>query len=195
MDSTKLRRTFHYPSENSEDDDNPREIDEEGQYIRGHKGGSSVINAVVEQEKYIAKLRRENEEKNDQYERILFVIPIISMMTYWPALLTAPALQPKIISLFCITSLAATSYILLFLPNGKPQLEGSKPPIGHSDDEPSPVEKHLGYLNAGLSFLIALNAGIWYGKKGVHDGFWVLCLLPGCKFANEAIGVRLMALN
>ena len=68
MDSTKLRRTFHYPSENSEDDDNPREIDEEGQYIRGHKGGSSVINAVVEQEKYIAKLRRENEEKNDQYE-------------------------------------------------------------------------------------------------------------------------------
>ena len=31
MAATRLRKTFHYPADDSEDDDTPRDLDEEGE--------------------------------------------------------------------------------------------------------------------------------------------------------------------
>ena len=45
----------------------------------------------------------------------------------------------------------------------------------------SPVNQYLPYLNSVLSAVIALNALTVSSKKGVHDGFWLLCLVPACK--------------
>lgn len=101
-------------------------------------------------------------------------------MSFIPAISFFGNLQAKFISLLGITSLIATTYNLLFLPNEKSQSTNRQrlgPPCA---PEPGPVEKYLLYLNSGLSFLIALNALHIQPKRGVHDGFWILCLLPAC---------------
>lgn len=51
MATTRLRKTFRYPTD---DDDIPKDLDEE------------------EQEKLIAKLRAENDERNEEYKVGLF---------------------------------------------------------------------------------------------------------------------------
>ncbi|MCJ1383074.1 hypothetical protein MMC17_006187 [Xylographa soralifera] len=49
MATTKLRKSFKFPVDNSDSDDTPEALDEE------------------EQEKLIAKMRAENQERNDEY--------------------------------------------------------------------------------------------------------------------------------
>ena len=87
-------------------------------------------------------------------------------------------LQVKLISILSMTSLVATAYILIFIPNSRPV--SSKKPMGHrqSSQELGPVKKYIEYLNGGLSALIALNAVGLRDKRGVHEGFWLLCFLP-----------------
>ena len=34
MATARLRKTFHYPADNSDDDDTPRDLDEEGIQVR-----------------------------------------------------------------------------------------------------------------------------------------------------------------
>ncbi|MCJ1255729.1 hypothetical protein MMC24_003546 [Lignoscripta atroalba] len=163
MASTRLRKTFHYPADTSDEDDTPRELDEE------------------EQEKLIAKMRRENDERNEQYMRIFLAIPLVSIISYAPALLTSRSLQAKFICLLSITSHLSTAYILLFIPNKKlpPGDRRQQPKL--FAPEPGPINKYLSSLNAGLSLLIAMSAITFRGRSGVHEGFWVLCLLPGRK--------------
>ena len=51
----------------------------------------------------------------------------------------------------------------------------------HLEPVPGPLHQYLSYLNAGLSLLLGLYAIGFRGRNGVHDGFWMLCLLPGRK--------------
>ena len=56
----------------------------------------------------------------------------------------------------------------------------------------SPIHQYLPYLNGALTSLIALNTLTISSKKGVHDGFWLLCLLPACKFHLVFINVEIL---
>ena len=38
MATARLRKTFHYPADNSDDDDTPRDLDEEGIQVREYIG-------------------------------------------------------------------------------------------------------------------------------------------------------------
>ena len=65
MAITRLRKTFHYAADNSDEDDTPLELDEEGKF-----SATSCIFPLLkgeEQEQLIEKLRQENEEKNAEY--------------------------------------------------------------------------------------------------------------------------------
>ncbi|KAI4127147.1 MAG: hypothetical protein LQ347_004717 [Umbilicaria vellea] len=174
MASTRVRKAFRYPADNSDEDDEPIELDEE------------------EQEKLIAKLRYENEERNDQYMRFFLAIPTTSVMTFFPAILTSRSLQAKFVSILAITSLLSTAYMLVFISNRRSQDHKRKRPMRYLEPETGPVHRYLGYLNAGLSLLLSLYAIGFRGRKGVHDGFWILCLLPGLVFCIVVIARRVM---
>ena len=50
------------------------------------------------------------------------------------------------------------------------------PQLGEAS--PGPIQRYIDYLNGGLSCLICLNALTLRGREGVHEGFWLLCILP-----------------
>jgi len=77
-----------------------------------------------------------------------------------------------------MTSLIATAYILVFIPATRPESSRSAKPTHQPQTELGPIKQYITYLNAGLSFFITLNAIAFKDKKGVHEGFWVLLLLP-----------------
>ena len=89
-------------------------------------------------------------------------------------------LQVKLISLLSMTSLIATAYILVFVPNTRaesPERAKSRREVMSKPGQ-GPVHKYIGHLNGGLSLLIALNAMSFNDKQGVQEGFCLLCLLP-----------------
>lgn len=66
MATTRLRKTFQYPADNSDEDEAPRDMDEEGKWKQDGKQAS--IDERLEQEKLIKKLREEDEERNKEYK-------------------------------------------------------------------------------------------------------------------------------
>ncbi|KAL6715082.1 hypothetical protein ACLMJK_007343 [Lecanora helva] len=184
MATTRLRKTFKYPTDSSDEDNLPNDMDEEGRLVPGRNCNFAMelTDMAVEQEKLIQRLQAEDDERNEEYKRFFFAIPSISATSYLPTLIRPSLLSAKLISLLSMTSLIATAYILIFIPNTRPdksrrQLSGHKIEL-----KAGPIQQHLGYLNGGLSLLIALNALAFKDKGGVHDGFWLLCLLPLGKF-------------
>jgi hypothetical protein len=95
-------------------------------------------------------------------------------------------IQAKLLSLLSMTSLIATAYILVFVRNTKPQWSKGAKPKHQSQADLGPIKKYIAQLNAGLSFFISLNALAFKDKKGVHEGFWVLLLLPLGKIMKPA---------
>lgn len=110
-------------------------------------------------------------------QRLFLTIPFASAMTFLPAVFISPLYQVKFICFLCVSSLLATAYILLFVPNEKP---GRNTPTRKPIFEPArgPVAQCLPHLNGALSLLLAVNALNWRGRRSVHQGFWILCLLP-----------------
>ncbi|MCJ1238731.1 hypothetical protein MMC14_006722 [Varicellaria rhodocarpa] len=174
MATAKLRKTFRYPSVDSDEDETPQALDEE------------------EQEKLIQKLRVETEERNEEYMRMFLAIPVCSIVAYVPSLLMFSSLQAKFLSILSITSLVSTAYMLFFIPNVRLNTSRRKRRNLQIEPEPSMIDQYLGYLNGGLSFLIALNAWTIQEKNGVHDLFWTLCLLPSLVFVVIVVAKRLM---
>jgi len=100
-------------------------------------------------------------------------------MAFLPAIIMGPLYQVKFISLFCVSSLLATAYILAFVPNEKGGgIRRPREVFTTFAADSKPIHKYLPYLNGTLSLLLAINALNWRGRRGVHEGFWMLCLLP-----------------
>ncbi|KUI58743.1 hypothetical protein VP1G_06023 [Cytospora mali] len=92
---TRLRRTFHYPTDDSSNAATPDVLDEE------------------EQEDLIQALAEQNETHNQQYQTFLLALPIVSSIPYLLALFRPPTL---LVALLGLTSLASTGFLLLSLP-------------------------------------------------------------------------------
>ncbi|KAL9129092.1 MAG: hypothetical protein Q9217_002364 [Psora testacea] len=177
MAPARLRETFRYLADNSDNDDIPLELDEE------------------EQEKLIHKLREEDEKHNEQYKKRFFLaIPTIAAAAFAPALLASRLFQVKLVCLFSMTSLVASAYILAFVPNTKYDagdgLLSRLERLAHSKREP--LQQYLSLLNGGLSLLLSFSAYSLKGKHGVHEGFWLLCFLPVAVFSIIMLARRLM---
>lgn len=95
--TTRLRRTFAYPTDDSSTATNtpPEALDEE------------------EQERLIAALSSQNETRNAQFRALLFALPALSSIPYLVSLL---ALNRPQSSLLALTSLASTAWLLYYLP-------------------------------------------------------------------------------
>ena len=108
---------------------------------------------------------------------------------FLPAMMVSRLFQVQIVSILSISSLVATAYILIFIPNtngaagsGQARTTGTA-----AFSKNGPLERYLSTLNGGLSFLLSLSAYSVKGKHGVHEGFWLLCLLPfGRSYALQA---------
>lgn len=115
-------------------------------------------------------------------QRILLAIPLVSAMAFLPALIMSQLLQAKLVALLAMTSLVATAYILMFLPVSKSEPANYNQIKRRFEPEPGPLRRFLPYLNGGLSLLIGVHAVTFKNKPGVHDGLWVLCVLPAGEF-------------
>ncbi|MCJ1229594.1 hypothetical protein MMC12_006263 [Toensbergia leucococca] len=167
MATPHLRKTFHYPSDPSSDEET-----------------LSPSLSSREQEVLIAKLRHENSERNDEYipttktQRILLAIPLIASTLYLPALLTSRLPAVYLLSLLSMTSLLTTAYTLLFIPASAP-LTQNQNQKQQQQQPTTPVEKYLPSMNGLLTLILALNSIGFKDRRGVHEGFWVLCFAPG----------------
>lgn len=137
MATTRLRKTFRYPTD--EDSDDPVEgIDEE------------------EQEKLIQTLHMTDAAKTRLYTALLLPLPLLPTLLYLPRLTTSlPA--ASLSAAAAIASLLATAYILYYLPHA-PETAGSRRP-GPPDAGRS-VRRHVVPLNGVLSAVLAVREGL-----------------------------------
>jgi hypothetical protein len=103
---------------------------------------------------------------------------MISFTIYLPSIIKSSAWGARITAIMCMTSCLMTAYILVFIPNKKPNGSESRQRLAMMNEDPRPLHVALPYLNIALSILVALNGYLWRDRKGVHDGFWIICLLP-----------------
>ncbi|KAJ9133628.1 hypothetical protein NKR19_g8977 [Coniochaeta hoffmannii] len=109
--TARLRRTFAYPTDDdsttpSSTPDAAAALDEE------------------EQERLIASLAAANDARNAQFRRLLFALPALASVPHLVSLLTFNRPQSALLAL---TSLAATGWLLYYLPpaeTGIPLLDG-----------------------------------------------------------------------
>lgn len=111
-------------------------------------------------------------------QRVSLAFPTIAVMVFLPALLMSQPLQARLICLLSISSLMCTAYILIFIPNATPEPANRKQAMHISQSTARPIHQYISYLNGGLSILILLNAFSFKNKQGVHEGFWLLCIIP-----------------
>ncbi|KAK2607429.1 hypothetical protein N8I77_006101 [Diaporthe amygdali] len=184
---TRLRRTFHYPTDESSTGTTPEVLDEE------------------EQEKLIQDLAEQNATHNQQYQIILLALPILSCIPYLLALFRP---STTLIAVLGLTSLASTAFLLFSLPptetgihaldsrarsgsaRGQHGDDAAAGVASGSDDGPSglctlsqrrqrrrrassfslapqrsPLERHLPLLNVGLCAVLVLY-GLLVQRRG-----------------------------
>jgi len=164
--TSRLRKAFHYPTDNDSDDTLPEVIDEE------------------EQENLIRTLQQETTTRNAQYTTILLATSVLSVLPYLPSLFQP---QTTLLSLFSITSLLSTSYMLYIFPPGAtgipvldslsaPAPSGSTPSTASKhllrvQAEQGPIAQYLPYLNLGLCVLLVLVGWLARGEEILWWGF------------------------
>lgn len=114
-------------------------------------------------------------------QRIFLAIPAISAITFLPAFFTSHQIQVKLMCMLSVSSLIATAYILIFVPNAQSEPSNSRQPRQVSRFRYGPIRQYINLLNGALALLIAMNVPSLISKQGVHEGFWLLCLLPFCE--------------
>ncbi|KAK4455523.1 hypothetical protein QBC34DRAFT_460498 [Podospora aff. communis PSN243] len=92
--TTRLRRTFTYDPD-SDEDSTPSVMDEQ------------------EQESFIQRMVTHNARRNAQFRQLLLAMPAIASIPYTIGLFTP---QTFFVSFLALSSLAATAYLLYFLP-------------------------------------------------------------------------------
>ncbi|KAL1304746.1 hypothetical protein AAFC00_003687 [Neodothiora populina] len=167
MATTRLRKTFHYPSS---DDDEP-DLD------------------TQDQEELITSLTLRDARQNDFYRRAFLPLPLASLLLYVPAVIIPRAYRDWLIAVLSITSLVGTAYILFLLPlrfdddadgsNLSARKRGKRP--AYKGDPRGPAERFIVLLNALLCLVLGLVAVVAW-RRGSVEGFW-RGVLPGAIFS------------
>ena len=149
MATTRLRKTFHYPSES---DSEPDELDEE------------------HQEKLIASFQAEDAQKNELYRNAFLSIPLISTLFFLYMFVVASTARQRLIALLSISSMISAAYILKFMPIEAPARKGKRP-VYQVEADKGPVQRYMVYLNAAQAGLLLLAALVSW-RKGLGDDAW-----------------------
>ncbi|QSZ33215.1 hypothetical protein DSL72_002803 [Monilinia vaccinii-corymbosi] len=149
--TSRLRKTFRYPTDNGSDDSLPEALDEE------------------EQENLIQHLTTLHAQHNTLYARILLCLPLISIVPY---LLTLFNPTTSLLSILSITSLLSTAFLVYTLPPEKTAIpildtlnrsdKGSTP--SRIGVENGPLETYLPTLNLVLSFVLGILGALLKSK-------------------------------
>lgn len=162
MATTRLRRTFKYPSDSDSDD--PPDLDEE------------------HQETLLATLQAQDEATNTRYRHAFLFLPLITALAYTPSLLTATNATQIFLAFLSITAPGIGAYVLYFHPirlPGKHGLRSLYVSSGRSEEAGGvkPYERHLIVLGASLAGMLLLQSvAKWFEGDG-EDVAWVA--LPG----------------
>lgn len=143
MASTRLRKTFRYPSES---DSEPDDLDEE------------------HQEALLTSLKTQDDAKNALYRKLYLSIPLLATLYFFGTIFTATSARKRLLSLLSLSSLLSTAWILHFLPIQTPGRKGRRM-------EKSPVERYILRLDAGLAGLIFLSALASWRRGAVEDAW------------------------
>lgn len=123
--TSRLRRTFHYPTDDSSNGGTPEVLDEEGKesplqsdrllgkYISTSETNLNPFPHQTEQDDLIQTLADQNAHTNQQYQTLLLGLPILASIPYILALFRPATF---LIALLGLSSLASTAYLLLSLP-------------------------------------------------------------------------------
>lgn len=149
MATTRLRKTFHYPSDS---DSEPDELDEE------------------HQERLIATFQAEDAQKNELYRNAFLSIPLISALFFLYTFIIASTARQRMIALLSVSSMISTAYILKFMPIEAPDRKGKRP-VYQIEAGKGPVERYMVYLNAALAGLLLLAAALSWRKGLGHDAW------------------------
>ncbi|PTB63813.1 hypothetical protein BBK36DRAFT_1125016 [Trichoderma citrinoviride] len=208
--TTRLRRTFHYPND-SDSDDTPEAMDEQ------------------EQDNLIQTLTTQNASQNESTARVLLLLPLLSTVAY-----VRPLLDPKTASfaVFCLTSLLATAFLLHRLPptetgiaaiddwasrrNNSSSSSSSSTSASSSlrrrqqhnvqslggvlgrraaaqVEMRSPLERTLPYLNLGLVVLLILMGLVRGNDRGGGFGWVSMGNVPGLVYSVAITAKIVMA--
>ncbi len=149
MATTRLRKTFQYPSDT---DSEPDELDEE------------------HQEKLIALFQAEDAQKNELYRNAFLSIPLIGALFFLYTFIIASMARQRLIALLSVSSMLSTAYILKFMPIEAPDRKGKRP-VYQVEAGKGPVERYMVYLNGALAGLLSLAAVVSW-MKGLGDDAW-----------------------
>lgn len=106
------------------------------------------------------------------------------MAAFLPSILTSQLLQVKMVGFLAISSLLCSAYVLM---TASVDSERTNTAQSSSQREQGLIKRYAIPLNASLTLLVALNAFRFYGRQGVHEGYWALCVVPAGKNLWEAM--------
>ncbi|KAM0711656.1 hypothetical protein Q7P35_001023 [Cladosporium inversicolor] len=146
--TTRLRRTFAYPTESDSDD--PPDLDEE------------------HQEALLTTLQSQDEATSTLYRHLFLALPVLTALAYIPAFAWASGAAETVVALLNVGVPALAAWILWVYPIGVPGSHGLRSLYGSSGRGEmvggGKVEvRWLIAIGAGLAGLLVLQSGVlWW---------------------------------
>jgi hypothetical protein len=170
MATTRLRRTFAYPTECDSDD--PPDLDEE------------------HQEALLTDLQTQDEATSTLYRHLFLALPVLTSLAYVPTVFTASTATQTFAALLTIIVPALAAWVLYFYPirsSGRHGLKSLDVGSGRSEasGEVKPREQYLIISGATLAGMLVLQSlGTWWAGEGEES--WGV-VVPAGEFASILI--------
>jgi hypothetical protein len=158
--AARLRKTFHYPTEDAVSDDSDREeLDEQ------------------EQETIIEDLAKRDLDNTIFYRRAFVALPAAAALIYLPILFSVESFRHVLLALLSLTSLGVTAYIMLYVHSAPAAVDSSSLSASMIDSR-GPLDIALPWLNAALTVVLALS-GVLAWRRDLLDEAWRAFLPAG----------------
>ncbi|KAG9236205.1 hypothetical protein BJ875DRAFT_372524 [Amylocarpus encephaloides] len=180
--ASRLRKTFKFPSDDSDEDSVPEAMDEE------------------EQETLIKKFRTQNDSCDALYTKVLLSLPLVSILPF--LVFSASSTPLLLLSLLSITSLLSTAYTTHVLPPGSTgitlldSLNKHSAPMSRKEkllavEEDGPIRQYLPLLNV-LLCVVLLALGRLATVKKSNEAWEILSALPAMVYTVVLLGKWVM---
>jgi len=173
--AARLRKTFHYPTDDAVDSSSDREdLDEQ------------------EQETLIQDLAQRDLTNTIFYRRAFTALPTAAALIYLPVLFSAESFRHVLLALLSLSSLAGTVYILLYVHSAPAAVDSGSLSAAMIDSR-GPLDVALPWLNAALTAVLALS-GVLAWKRDLMDEAWRAFLPAGVSPSSTVLPYNLLTL-
>lgn len=144
MATTRLRRTFAYPTESDSDD--PPDLDEE------------------HQEQLLTTLQSQDEAASTLYRHLFLALPVLTSLAYVPAFAWASGVTEMVVALLSVVVPALAAWILWAYPvGGGGEGKGGSRGLGSGGEIAGGgklLARYLIFLGASLAGMLVLQSGV-----------------------------------